>query len=377
MIKSNAIVFTYALTLIGCVGDDTSSNPPDPRGDVGQEFSTTRVYQGAGSSWKATFNPDGSCSLEESQDRITVNCRHKLLSSGYREMIVSSVNGSNSISVNDAIYAIELEKYAFIMSSLGTSDGLIPLIYSNCPAEDVKSNYIYIYTDMNALPPSAFPFNEEKWTLFGTYAFSDISGNTDASTIKNIVTTSYNTRGSANAPDLNVGITCEQGIARTQSGNEKVVDYYLNKIGLSIVREGKDDGSSGARMFGVPQDTSGFKVSSLPSAYIGFMGEAKVDETGRSQNEKIVSMSKSNSEFLVKEIDPSDGSEGGSIAKINIGVDIPNFQGAKKATITMSDESADGACVFDTNANNKTFITCTAFHPITNNGVISFIFASK
>lgn len=373
LIKSLILLtFSVLFFLSACGGSDSGTEK-----DTLKDFSSTRTYKGAGSNWEATFNPNGGCSLKESHNNITVDCQHKILTSGFREITISSVSGSNTIAVNDKVYALELEKYAFIMASLGSSHGLIPLIGNTCPSKEIKSNYIHVYTEANELPSQALPINETKWTLFGTYDLKSVSGNEDSSSISTIETTPYKTDGSSNKAFSNTNISCNSGTAKAPSGNNKVVDYYFNKSGLTVVREGANDSSTGTRMFGIPEDTSGFEVSSLPSKYIGFMGEVKIDEGNISQNQKSLSISRSNSELSIKAVNPANGSELEAIGSISIRDDVLNTSGVKKATIRVAGKSAAGACVFDTKANNKTFIACAAFHPVTNNGLINFIFASK
>jgi hypothetical protein len=319
--------------------------------------------------------------FEESFNNITVNCTHKILATGFREIVVSSVSGSSSITVNSKYYGIEIEDYAFILSSLGPSEGLIPLISTSCPTSNVKSNYIHVYSNISTLPPGALPVTAKKWTLFGTYDLQTISGNTDTSSIGSLSTKPYNMDESIRSRNSKSDLDCNQGKAQVQLDKGKVDDYYLNTNGLSILREGASDGSSGSRMFGIPQDTTNFLLSSLPTTYIGLMAEAKIDGTNTNipQKEKTVSVSLSNSEFIIKEVDPKDGTELDEVAKITIGDKIDTAPGFRKASITMSGSSrAAAACAFDTKANgNKTFIVCTAFHPVTNKGVVSFIMVNK
>lgn len=341
---NTGLMMMSCVCLVAC-GGSSGNTPVD---NSKEESTTTRTYNGPGSSWRISLNKnDTTCTLEEKNSGLKANANCERLSSGFTKITVSSVTGTPSAEYTDikagfSTFAYELDGY--MMPFVAPNNKIIPtVIAGSCPSGAIAHNFIVSYVRGSTS-------NDISWVSAGGYW--DTQGDDlriyMVDSDGNPRTGDGFSNGVLTQPNLskNFNEQCKDGVLGDSEGQ-----MYFTASGGLIMHQDRGANDTAETNFMVPKDDNLTQKNQLDGDYIGF----NITGNGLSSVGYVthaVSVNANNGVFTAKKINSETGEvQAQAHSVFTLGDLIAQRAGLFSATLSKYNE---------TDAQTNTLLGCAA-----------------
>jgi hypothetical protein len=319
----------------------------------------TQTYNGMGSRWQATLNPNGTFAMSELDNSIEVSGTWTETSSKWMELTVSDATGAGAPSAGSKAHALLIPGVVLLVKPFDGSQMITMVLAGTCPTSDMNANWVKTNIEDGA--------DINTVDIYGTFRFF-------SATSSAILPNKFQLDGTDQGQyDLST-FSCSDGIATISDGR-----MYFSEIGAALVHTSVSDSTQSSFIVGLPVKKLNTK-SVLAGDYNGLVYQQSTGSEELFPVTLSLNTSGSGTAYTYNNNDPNQSvntSSGAGFAISN--VDSPT-DGFIKGTVTdESNNSATIRCMANTNINGsgKTFLFCAGANPGEQTKMYNLLLISK
>ncbi len=320
----------------------------------------TQTYNGMGSRWQATLNPNGTFAMSELDASVEVTGTWTELASKWMELTVATGTGSGAPSAGSKAHALLIPGVVLLVKPFSGTQIITMVLAGSCPTKDLLANWVVTKVNGGNISSS---------DTFGTFQF--ISDNSSAR-----LPHRYQLDGTDQGANELGSFDCSNGVATISDGR-----MYFSEIGAALVHTGINTGSSTDDNFIVGLPSKKLNVKSvLAGTYNGLVYQATTGSGELFPVQVTLNTSGSGNAYVYNNNDPNQSvntSQGAAISFTE--VDSPT-DGFIKGTVTdESNNTSTVRCMGNTNINGsgKTFLFCAGANPGEQTKLYNLLLISK